>query len=245
MLRTAIISALVAGSALVAAAPANAPAPTAAAKLEERASSSCTFTDAAAASKSKTSCSTIVLSSIAVPSGTTLDMTGLKDNTVVTFAGKTTFGYKEWNGPLVSVSGSGITVQGASGAVIDFDGARWWGGQGTNGGKVKPKAFYAHDLTNSHIKNLAVKNTPVQFMSINNAQNLYVDNVSMDNSAGDDQGHNTDAFDVGSSTGVYISGAKIQNQDDCLAINSGTNVWFTGVSRTSTRAGEVVVTDCS
>lgn len=51
----------------------------------------------------------------------------------------------------------------------------------------------------------------------------------MDNSAGDTEGgHNTDAFDVGSSTGVYISNANVQNQDDCLAVNSGTDISFTG-----------------
>jgi galacturan 1,4-alpha-galacturonidase len=53
--------------------------------------------------------------------------------------------------------------------------------------------------------------------------------VTLDNSAGDSKGgHNTDAFDVGSSTGIYISGAVVKNQDDCLAINSGTNITFTG-----------------
>jgi galacturan 1,4-alpha-galacturonidase len=53
--------------------------------------------------------------------------------------------------------------------------------------------------------------------------------VVLDNSDGDSQGgHNTDAFDVGSSTGIYISGAIVKNQDDCLAINSGTNITFTG-----------------
>jgi polygalacturonase len=41
-------------------------------------------------------------------------------------------------------------------------------------------------------------------------------------------GHNTDAFDVGSSSNIIISGANIKNQDDCLAINSGTNITFTG-----------------
>lgn len=39
--------------------------------------------DAASASKSKTSCSTIVLSNVAVPSGTTLDLTKLNDGTTV------------------------------------------------------------------------------------------------------------------------------------------------------------------
>lgn len=59
--------------------------PIAASALEERASS-CTFsgsTGAAAVAKSKTSCSTIILSSVAVPAGTTLDLTGLKQGTTV------------------------------------------------------------------------------------------------------------------------------------------------------------------
>lgn len=69
------------GAALVSAAPA-APAVTAAATLDKRAS--CTFSGAngaASASKSKASCATIVLSNVAVPSGTTLDLTGLTKGT--------------------------------------------------------------------------------------------------------------------------------------------------------------------
>ncbi|KAK6218130.1 rRNA-processing protein bfr2 [Pestalotiopsis sp. IQ-011] len=195
--------------------------------LEERAS--CTFTDAASAIKGKASCTNIILNGITVPAGTTLDMTGLKTGTTVTFQGTTSFGYKEWEGPLVSFSGSSITIQGASGHSIDAGGARWWDGKGSNGGKTKPKFFYAHSLKNSWIKGLDVKNTPVQAFSINSATTLGVYDVHLDNSAGDSAGgHNTDAFDVGSSTGVYISGAVVKNQDDCLAINSGTNITFTG-----------------
>jgi len=233
MISNNILYAIVAGAAFASAAPA------ASHKADKAstnaAASSCTFTSAAAAISGKTSCTNIILNGITVPAGTTLDLTGLKSNTVVTFQGTTTFGYKEWAGPLVSVSGTGITVQGSSGAVIDFGGAAWWDGQGSNGGKTKPKAFYAHSLTNSYIQNLNVKNTPVQFMSINGANNLHVTNVNMDNSAGDaGGGHNTDAFDVGSSTGVYISGAVVKNQDDCLAINSGTDISFTGVRSKTT-----------
>ncbi len=54
--------------------------------LEKRATS-CTFTGsagAASASKSQTACSTIVLSGITVPSGTTLDLSDLPDDTTVT-----------------------------------------------------------------------------------------------------------------------------------------------------------------
>jgi polygalacturonase len=143
----------------------------------------------------------------------------------VIFEGTTTFGYKEWTGPLISVSGSSIHVSGASGSVIDCGGARWWDGKGGNGGKTKPKFFYAHSVTGtSTISNLNIKNTPVQGFSINSACGLTLSGITIDNSAGDagSLGHNTDAFDVGSSSNILITGANVKNQDDCLAINSGT-----------------------
>ena len=84
-------------------------------------------------------------------------------------------------------------------------------------------------MTSSTINGLNVLNTPVQAFSINQATGLTVSNVHIDNSLGDSKGgHNTDAFDVGSSNGVTISGAVVKNQDDCLAINSGTDITFTG-----------------
>jgi polygalacturonase len=53
--------------------------------------------------------------------------------------------------------------------------------------------------------------------------------MTIDDSAGDTQGgHNTDAFDIGSSSNIIISGAKVYNQDDCVAVNSGTGITFTG-----------------
>ncbi|KXH56689.1 endopolygalacturonase 1 precursor [Colletotrichum salicis] len=193
--------------------------------------SGCTFTDANAAMKGKASCSNIVLKDIAVPAGVTLDLTGLKSGATVTFQGKTTFGYKEWAGPLISVSGSNVNVVGASGHVIDCGGQRWWDCKGSNGGKNKPKFFAAHSLQNSNIRGLNVLNTPVQAFSINTCTNLGIYDVNIDDSAGDGGsqcGHNTDGFDVGSSSGIYISGCTVKNQDDCLAINSGSNITFTG-----------------
>lgn len=205
-----------------------------AAPAEVKRADACTFTDAASAIKGKASCSTITLNNIAVPAGTTLDLTKLKTGTKVIFQGTTSFGYKEWEGPLISVSGTDITVTGASGHVIDGNGSKWWDGKGSNGGKTKPNFFYAHSMKQSTIKGLNVKNSPVQFMSINSATDLSVIGVTYDNSAGDsgELGHNTDAFDVGSSQNIYISGAVVHNQDDCLAINSGTNITFTGGSCT-------------
>ncbi|KAI4599111.1 glycoside hydrolase 28 protein [Pestalotiopsis sp. 9143b] len=258
-MRSAVVLSLLASSALVAAAPksnktttsssskatststAKSSSSTKAASTSKSSSSSsatktsssgstCTFTDAAAASASKTSCSDIVLSGITVPAGETLDLTGLNSGTTVTFEGTTTFEYEEWEGPLISVSGTSITVTGASGHTIDGNGAKWWDGEGSNGGKTKPKFFYAHSLKQSTITGLNVLNTPVQGFSINSATDLTLQDITIDNSAGDgdDGGHNTDAFDVGSSTGIRIIGANVKNQDDCLAINSGSNIEFTG-----------------
>ncbi|GFG08384.1 probable endopolygalacturonase NFIA_008150 [Aspergillus udagawae] len=198
--------------------------------LEKRAS--CTFsgaTGAASAMAAQKTCSTIVLSNVAVPAGTTLDLSDLADGTTVIFEGQTTWGYKEWSGPLLQISGNNIKVQGASGATLNPDGARWWDGQGGNGGKTKPKFFAAHDLTSSSITNLHILNTPVQAVSINGCNGLNITDMTIDDSAGDTQGgHNTDGFDIGSSSNVVITGAKVYNQDDCVAVNSGTRITFTG-----------------
>nr|AHC56282.1 polygalacturonase 5 [Monilinia fructicola] len=193
----------------------------------------CTFSGsggAASASKSKTSCSTIVLSALAVPSGTTLDLTGLNKGTKVIFEGITTFGYEEWSGPLVSVSGTDITVTQSSGAYLDGLGASYWDGKGSNGGKTKPKFFYAHNLINSNIEGIYIYNPPVQVFSIDGANDLTLTDITINASAGDTDslGHNTDGFDIGSSTTVTITGANVYNQDDCVAINSGTGITFSG-----------------
>lgn len=119
--------------------PAAAPAPTAAPSpveveraIEERAiearAATCTFSGSlgySSASVSKSACSTIILDSLAVPAGKTLDMTGLPDNTVVIFEGETTFGVAEWEGPLFAVSGKGVKVAGKSAdtAILNGNGA--------------------------------------------------------------------------------------------------------------------------
>lgn len=125
------------------------------ASMDKRADS-CSFSGSDGWSKAidnKKSCSTITLTDIEVPAGETLDLSNLKKGTNVVFKGTTTFGYKEWKGPLVRVSGDDITVDGTD-ATLDGDGSRWWDTKGTNGGKKKPKFFYAHKMTNSVIKGI-------------------------------------------------------------------------------------------
>jgi polygalacturonase len=141
--------------------------------------------------------------------------------TQVIFEGQTTWGYKEWAGPLLQIQGTGIKISGASGAYLNPDGARWWDGGGGSSGKTKPKFFAAHNLISSSITDLHIKNTPVQAVSINGVNGLTITGMTIDNSAGDSKGKNTDGFDIGSSTDVVIDGANVYNQDDCVAINSG------------------------
>lgn len=65
--------------------------------------------------------------------------------------------------------------------------------------------------------------------SLNQSKNLEVNDVTINNKDGDKNGgHNTDAFDVGDAEHITISGATVYNQDDCLAINSGKDITFTG-----------------
>ncbi|KAI1567340.1 endo-polygalacturonase precursor [Pyrenophora tritici-repentis] len=169
----------------------------------------------------------MTLSSLDVPAGTTLDLSKLADGTTVIFEGTTTFGFKEWEGPLLSIGGNKIVVKGAAGSSLDGQGALYWDGKGDNG-KVKPKFFAAHSLTGSSISNILIKNPPVQVVSINGCDGLTITDMTIDASAGDKGalGHNTDGFDIGSSNNIVIDGAKVFNQDDCVAINSGTNITF-------------------
>lgn len=64
------------------------------------------------------------------------------------------------------------------------------------------KAFDVGVLRNP-VLTASCRNTPVQGFSVNGAENLKIEDVTIDNTAGDteDGGHNTDCFDVGSSTG--------------------------------------------
>lgn len=156
----ALTASLAASAIAVPAAPAITPAPEAA--VVKRATS-CTFSGsagAASASQSQTACATIVLNNVAVPSGTTFDLSKLADGTTVIFEGTTTWGYKEWAGPLLNIGGNKITVKAASGAVLNPDGARWWDGEGGNGGKIKPKVGTLFEVAHQTMLIIAVPLSP-------------------------------------------------------------------------------------
>lgn len=171
--------------------------------------------------------SNITISDLHVPAGVPFKLLGLR-NANVTFEGVTTFGYQEWVGHMMVISGENVTIAGAPEHVIYCGGERWWDGLGGNGGKKKPK-FMEIRLNNSKIHDLYVKNTPMHAISINLSHNLTISGVFVDNWDGDVQkGHNTDGFNVYESHFVTIKDCVVKNQDDCIAVKSGTDLSFRG-----------------
>ncbi|KAJ4417207.1 hypothetical protein N0V85_001943 [Neurospora sp. IMI 360204] len=199
---------------------------------------SCTFTGSTGfdlLSKRSSSCQDIILSDLQVPAGVTLNLDKLNPGTSVTFTGKTTFPFVSagWAGPLLSISSSSkLTIRGLPSSLLHGSGESYWDGLGQKGPITKPKFFQVHNLVDSVIEGITIFNAPVQVFSINGCKNLTLNGVTVNNKAGDGDwnagkgGRNTDAFDIGSSTDVRIEGAQVWNQDDCVAINSGTNITF-------------------
>nr|AHG54225.1 polygalacturonase 18b [Lygus lineolaris] len=162
----------------------------------------------------------ITLKNIQVPAGQSLDlMTNLKPGTTVEFAGRITFGFKLWDGPLVKIKGKNLNIVGKPGHVIDGEGHRWWDGKGQRGNR-KPNAIYVQ-LEDSKVTGLYLKNAPAWGFSINGCKNANFNQITVDNKDGHTKGAlNTDGFGVAASRNVHITNSKVNNQDDCLALQS-------------------------
>nr|ADU33280.2 endopolygalacturonase [Chrysomela tremula] len=193
--------------------------------------SSCAITNFDQVASVVDKCTDIVISNLEVPAGETLDLEFKKTGVKVTFEGRTTFGYKEWKGPLLRIKGKAITVVGAEGSVLDGQGQLYWDGKGGNGGKDKPKFFKIKATEGSHFKNINLLNCPVQCTSIDHSGPLTLSGWNIDVSAGDKNnlGHNTDGFDINTTDGLVIEDAIVKNQDDCIAVNQGTNFVFSNL----------------
>jgi polygalacturonase len=85
----------------------------------------------------------------------------------------------------------------------------------------------------SVIQNLHIQNWPTHLFSISSCSNMIMQNLLLDNSAGDAPNaisgglaaaHNSDGFDLSTSSNVLITNNVVCNQDDCVAITSGNNV---------------------
>ncbi|KAL0930136.1 endo-polygalacturonase, partial [Colletotrichum truncatum] len=181
-------------------------------------------------------CTDIILDSIAVPPASAINLQNLKNGATVTFAGKTTFGTTADNNfdPII-ISGAGVTITGAPGHVIDGNGQAYWDGQGSNNlANQKPDHFIVvKNTSRSKVTNLNITNWPVHCFSITGNTDLTITGLTLDNSAGDKPNsksggkpaaHNTDGFDISSSDGVTLDHINVHNQDDCVAVTSGSRV---------------------
>lgn len=127
-----------------------------------------------------------------------------------------------------------MIITGAPGHVIDGNGQAYWDGLGSNGGVPKPNHFIVlKKMYNSKVTNLNIRNWPVHCFYINGNQNLLVSGITLDNSAGDAPNaasgtlaaaHNSDGFDISASDYVTLENINVHNQDDCVAVTSGTHI---------------------
>ncbi|KAJ3114047.1 hypothetical protein HK100_001813 [Physocladia obscura] len=222
----------------------------AAAPLDARATT-CVVSSYAGFASCASSTSIHIQGPITVPANSVIDWSGLKSGTQILLSGTVTFtkGTLKESGPkLITVGGSGITFKGDSSnpGILDGQGASYWDGKGSNGGVPKPKFFRVETTGTSVFSNFKILNAPVQAFSIGGSGTT-IDNVKVDNSAGDSLGHNTDAFDV-SANSIIIQNSWVHNQDDCLAVNSANGVHFLnnicigghGISIGSVASGSVV-----
>ncbi|KAL7413199.1 glycoside hydrolase [Mrakia frigida] len=168
-------------------------------------------------------CTTINISAgLKMPDKTILDLNNLLTGTVVNLKGNINVcGKTPWvDGPCIQISGESVTFNGG-GYTIDGNGPSFWDTLGGNGGVDKPK--FIRVTTSGTFSNVIIKNSPRHVFSIANKKALVVDNVKIDNSAGnvevdgDALAHNTDCFDVSSAHGLTIQNSNCDNQDDCIA----------------------------
>ncbi|KAI5120648.1 hypothetical protein M0805_007985 [Coniferiporia weirii] len=178
-------------------------------------------------------CTTVNINGFTVPAGEGFTLS-LATGSTVNLNGNILFGNKSWAGPLFTISGDDITFNG-NGHTFDGGGPFYWDGQGSNGGVTKPRPMMKIKISGT-FENVNVVNSPAQTFSVSNPGPLVISGMNIDNSQGDlpnansdgqPAGHNTDGFDC-STTDLTIQKSTIKNQDDCLAINKGSNIVFTG-----------------
>ncbi|EIW78097.1 hypothetical protein CONPUDRAFT_75768 [Coniophora puteana RWD-64-598 SS2] len=176
-------------------------------------------------------CTTVNINSFTVPAGETFSLS-LLQGTTVNMQGNVAFGNETWSGPLFEVTGDDITFNGND-YIFDGGGPFYWDGLGTNGGVTKPHPMMKVEISGT-MTDVHVVNSPAQCFSVSNPAALTMSGTIVDNSQGNlpnsksngtAAGHNTDGFDV-SANDLTITNSTVINQDDCLAINRGTNLVF-------------------
>ncbi|KAG1896727.1 pectin lyase fold/virulence factor [Suillus fuscotomentosus] len=160
----------------------------------------------------------------------------LLDGTTVNVLGEIQFGNLSWAGPLFRVIGNDVTFNGNN-QRWDGGGPFYWDGQGA--GITTPHPMMQISISGT-LNNVYVVNSPSSAFAITNPGPLTISGATVDDLQGNypnsrsgnaTAAHNTDGFDVSGSDiliqHLHLRGfSTVLNQDDCLAINSGTNITF-------------------
>lgn len=101
-------------------------------------------------------------------------------------------------------------------------------------GLPRPDHFIVLKTTGTSIvENLHIQNWPVHCFEITSASGTTITGLTLDNSAGNaansasdglPAAHNSDGFDVSGSTNIIIKDTTVINQDDCVAVTSGSDI---------------------
>ncbi|KAI9982077.1 hypothetical protein PInf_007965 [Phytophthora infestans] len=184
-------------------------------------SSGCNLTGTYKKGTDISSCSSVTIDSLTVPAGVTLDLSKTKSGATITFTGTTTFGPAKWEGPLVLLGGNSLAVKGSG--ILDGQGAWYWK-QGQS--ITRPVFFRLQNVVGSTLSGFTLKNSPFRTFSIVTSKQTTLSGLTLDSSAGNGLAKNTDGFDLTKNDHITITGNKIYNQDDCLAMQSSTNTVF-------------------
>ncbi|KAG1691323.1 hypothetical protein DVH05_026987 [Phytophthora capsici] len=186
-------------------------------------SSACTLTGTYSKGADVSTCKSIIIKDLSVPASTTLDLTKVAKGATITFEGTTTFEQAEWEGPLILLTGTDLTVAGTG--TLDGQGDLYWK-KGTS--ITRPVFFRLKRVMSSTVKGFNIKNSPYRTFSILDSEDTTVSGLTLDSKAGDNVAKNTDGFDLSRNLRLTISGCTVYNQDDCLAMQSSNDTTFTG-----------------
>ncbi|KAJ7902523.1 pectin lyase fold/virulence factor, partial [Mycena olivaceomarginata] len=120
--------------------------------------------------------------------------------------------------PLITFDTDNIVFNGGD-RNINGNGALYWDGS-------RPTSSYLRFKGYGTFENVTILNSPAQAVSVGTTEGAaIISGITVDNSAGDAGalGHNTDGFDISASS-VTLAKVVVKNQDDCVAINSGSTI---------------------
>ncbi|KAG8842491.1 hypothetical protein FRB96_005344 [Tulasnella sp. 330] len=152
-------------------------------------------------------CSAVIITAFTVPSGSTLTLAAASGATI-TQTGDITFAKTTSAGPLITFDTDNVVYNGGDHKInVGLD--------------LVSVGFKGYGT----FEDVTILNSPAQAISVGTTSKSVIQGITVDNSAGDAGalGHNTDGFDISASS-VTLSKNVVKNQDDCVAINSGSTI---------------------